>query len=194
MTRPPRACRLFIALAAFGFGLTAARADPVTFVTQFPFTGSVTTGDHSETFDLGGVLRLMPLGDLLLTDQGEIIFATDPLPGEAVTYFGRFVYTAANGDQLFGTSLQVLAPPGAAGLAALTVYHTITGGTGLFSVAAGEIVITGQFDGQTGTGLARGTISAPGLAAIPEPGALLLVGTGLAAAFLRRRRRGRTAT
>jgi hypothetical protein len=193
MAHTQRICRALIALVALGFGFTAIRAEEITFTSPISLTGSVTTADGSVIFSLGGALPLAPLGELRLSDRGEVNFPLDLPPGDAATYFGSFTYTAPNGDRLSGTSLQILTLADPAGVSALTVIHTVTGGTGLFSGAAGEIVITGSFNAQTrtGAGVARGTLSAPGVAAIPEPGALLLVGTGLAAALLRRRGRGK---
>jgi hypothetical protein len=82
MAHTQRICRALIALVALGFGFTAIRAEEITFTSPISLTGSVTTADGSVIFSLGGALPLAPLGELRLSDRGEVNFPLDLPPGD----------------------------------------------------------------------------------------------------------------
>ena len=75
------------------------------------------------------------------------------------TAFGSFVFTAANGDSLFGTFTGHATPAGT--VASIVETATITGGTGRFDDATGSFTIERVLDQATGisSGSFDGTIS-----------------------------------
>ena len=67
-------------------------------------------------------------------------------PATGALMDGRFLKTAANGDQLFGTyvgSASVIQPPAPVGIFGITSTITFTGGTGRFIGATGTTAMTG---------------------------------------------------
>jgi hypothetical protein len=106
---------------------------------------------------------------------------------------GLFTLDFGGGHTLLGTYAGTLVPT-APPVFALLSSHVITGGTGLFAGATGGGTGTGTQDLVSGAFdvTLTGTLTAPGLAAVPEPGTVALVGGGLAGVggAVRRRRRG----
>jgi hypothetical protein len=115
---------------------------------------------------------------------------------------GVFTFTFDDGDTLTGTfsgvATRVNIPTGGH-ILTIDQEYIITGGTGSFTDAIGNIV-------ETGTGMStgvfainnytfEGTITAPGLSEVPEPSTLALLGTGIlgAAVTFGRTRRPRSA-
>jgi hypothetical protein len=99
---------------------------------QVPFKGSAEGAVANASPDPGGVV-LTVLAEGIATHLGrfsrEEIVLFNPTTG---TLTGHVVYTAANGDQLFGTVVGGFISPGTA-----TGTYTFTGGTGRFANATG---------------------------------------------------------
>ncbi len=117
---------------------------------------------------------------------------TPPVP--ALFTNGVFTWTFASGDTLSGTYSGALT--GTLPILNDTENYIVTGGTGLFAGATGNILGIGTVNFASGgfplaNVVLNGTITAPGLQAVPEPTTMLLLGTGLAgiAAKVVRRRR-----
>lgn len=112
---------------------------------------------------------------------------------------GVFTFLFEDGDTLSGTwsgtSSRVISPAGR--VLTTNDSYIVTGGTGKFDGAIGSFSDSG---GGTSTGVAatqnftfEGTITAPGLVAVPEPGTVGLLSTGAIGLVLKFRRRTRRA-
>jgi hypothetical protein len=121
----------------FTFLLTAvalAFATPSTWAhDQVPFQGNAEGATASVSPDPGGVvLTVLAKGNATqlgrFSREETILF--NPVTG---TLTGLIVFTAANGDQLFGT-----VEGGFVSASAATGTYTFTGGTGRFQNASGE--------------------------------------------------------
>jgi hypothetical protein len=102
---------------------------------------------------------------------------------------GSNVFTAANGDQLFGSFSVQIVPTAVPGGVDLFGHTTFTGGTGLFAGASGSADFTGSalFSSPTE---ADATLNFSGsVAVVPEPGRMALMALGLAALWPWARRR-----
>lgn len=124
---------------------------------------------------------------------------TPPLPAPFDN--GLFTWTFASGDTLAGTYFGALTASGAPGVFNDTENYTITGGTGLFAGATGNIIGSGTVTFAPGSlpisnVILNGTVTGPGLTAVPEPTTMLLLGTGLAgvSATVRKRRKANNGT
>lgn len=94
---------------------------------------------------------------------------------------GVFQYFFYAGDMLQGTYTGVLAPTGTPGLLSNAIDYTVTGGTGRFLEATGEILGTGTLDFRNGP--ARADLVLAGridLLAVPEPATVSLLFAGSA--------------
>lgn len=123
---------------------------------------------------------------------------TPPIPAPFDN--GLFTWTFAGGDTLTGTTFGALTGifnPTITSVLNTMENYTITGGTGIFAGATGNILGLGTVTFTPGSfPLANlslnGTITAPGLTAVPEPTTMVLLGTGLAAIVAKVRRRRKT--
>jgi hypothetical protein len=105
---------------------------------------------------------------------------------------GSHVFTAGNGDELFGQFTVQVVPTATPGTVDLFGQTRFTGGTGLFAQATGAADFTGSavFTSET---TALSTLNYGGsIALVPEPGGLSLMALGLAALSPWLRRRGRS--
>ena len=149
--------------------LAAALAGPAAAAEkQVPFKGSLQAQES-------GVFQGPPPGTLLSDGSG----------GGIATHLGRFTVTwkftinladgtgtgpvhfiAANGDEIFSTSVGVGVPTSTPGVVRIVEVQTITGGTGRFANAKGSFVVERLTDLNTGftSGSFHGTITSPGAA------------------------------
>ena len=101
---------------------------------------------------------------------------------------GSSIFTAGNGDQLFGNFNVQVTPTGNPGQVALSGLLLFAGGTGQFAGASGEATLTGlgQFTSQTS---ANSHIEYDGrITLVPEPTTLAIALPALAVLVRRRRR------
>ena len=117
-----------------------------------PFIGEYTTTHQM----LGGPAMQRITGVGSATHLGASTFVATvtvnitPPPPFAVQ--GTAVFTAANGDQFYTSIVGTTTPTGPTSATGSFV-HTITGGTGRFADASGQLVATSSFNPQTLTGL-----------------------------------------
>jgi hypothetical protein len=171
--RTTAACALAL---SFGAAITAqAAAINVTYA----YNIESASGSPLDLPIIGkGTGSVNPLGSMTWMD---IITSANPATGQAG---GTFTMTFSTGDTLFGTlqeQLDLSSPP----IAPFTQIMNVTGGTGALLSYRGILTGAGTVN------LAEGTASASGtgtLNTIPEPGSVVLLGTGLACLLAYRRR------
>jgi hypothetical protein len=142
--------------AAFAFAAADAGAgDNVPLKGKDTFSAAVVGGS-------GSIVETSDRGSGTATHMGSFtMVASETVDFAAMTVTnGRFTLTAANGDTVSGTYSGTILP----GLVGYLVSGPITGGTGRFVGASGEIVFDGTFDPATFTGsdVISGTISTVG--------------------------------
>ena len=156
--------RIFVPMAAAL--LTAAFAGSAAAQKLVPFSGSLQAQEPS-------VFQGPPPGFLLVTGSG----------GGVASHLGRFtitwnytvnladrtgsgtlVFTAANGDQVFATAAGEAEPTNTPGVSRIHEEFTITGGTGRFLNAQGNVTSERLTDQNTSftSGSFHGTITSPG--------------------------------
>ena len=198
----PYRFRLHRAAAAVSLLLaaTAVRATAATVPFTFDVTGGAALlGPPAPDTPVGVLLfasgSFNPFGPATYSESGTITFTVWPAGDFAPAAVDNTFIAGFNSgaDTFTGTHTYVFGPPDASGQT-ITSIMTILGGTGMFSGATGSATTTGTnrppptpddlspvfFSGQ-------GQISAPGLAAVPEPSTVLFVAAGLAMVVLRRR-------
>ncbi len=167
----------------------AARADTValTFSIQH---GLTTFGPLPGQFQPAGTAVFTTFGTAQFSASGTAVLN----PNGTRSVMGTFNFDFGSGNSFLGTftGLNSVADP--MGNSAITRNLTITGGTGIFSMAVGALGANG-IGGATlmtipptapFTLAGSGSITAPGL--VPEPATMLLLGTGLAGMAAARRR------
>ena len=198
--------RLLILLRTTAILLTGlafvALSGPLRAQTAYSFTATYTGGLTAVGFTPGppAVTELAGTGsgpaDFSLSAVSLDLFAQ--FNSNPQTAVGSFIHTAANGDQLFGYTPDEVVQLGAAGSSHFTFTgdEFITGGTGLFAGATGNIPFSGSGD-FTGPTTNTFTYTNTGVVVlVPEPSRyVLLLSLPLAGAgFLadRRVRRSRS--
>ena len=158
MKRYSSAASLALAVLAV-LGLTGPAAAQV----QVPFKGSLAGVDITTAVNLPFVsVRVTATGNA--TQLGQFTFTElDTVDTRTRIGTGTFLFTAANGDTVFGTvagQAKLTAPN------VLTIVENamITGGTGRFAGATGSFTVTRLKNTVTGAtaGTFTGTISSPG--------------------------------
>jgi len=136
-----------------------------------------------------------PFGPADYSESGTITFTFWPSGDFAPASVSNTFTASFNGgsDTFTGTHSYLFGPPTASGQT-ITSAMTILGGSGLFSGATGSASATGTNSPPPGPGdlspvffTGSGQITAPGLAAVPEPSVLPIVCAALAGIWLRRR-------
>lgn len=96
------------------------------------------------------ILRQVSTGTCQLSHLGRVRLRTVAEVNTAIgVQVAEITYTASSGDLLFATSIGT-ATPGPTGVLHFTGATTLTGGTGRFSGASGEMTATGTLDPATG--------------------------------------------
>jgi len=171
--------------------LILSRGEPLvgaTISATYSFTGSA-QNEHIAN----GFLTADGIGSGSVNNLSGVIFDThNDINLATLQNFGTFTIIFPDGDTAFGNlheddvnvSLATFSGP-------FTQVLTFTGGTGQFSNAFGTLNGGGFIYPTYYTTSGIGTLTAPGLAATPEPGSRLLLLTGLTVAALGVLRRGR---
>jgi len=123
-----------------------------------PFSGAFSADTRAE-FPEPGVLVIHFDGDGLATHLGRFeLTGVDAGRFPEPVARGNWVFTAANGDQLFAAT-ESRAEPAPPGTDRVTVSGTISGGTGRFAAAGGSFsaLLAGTHDESTATGSISGS-------------------------------------
>jgi hypothetical protein len=180
-----------VAVLTFLIAFTGiAKAATIPFTFQLTFDTFVVGIPSPTTLTLpttvSGSGSYAPFGNATYSEAGTITFAT-LASGEFVpsSVSNNFTASFNGGANTFTGTDSVLFGP-----TTFTNNLTILGGTGIFSGATGFATATGMMIASSGnpapTYLATvatsgsGQITAPGLNAVPEPGAVALLGIGMA--------------
>ena len=162
----------------------------------YPFTASWTgTSQIVEVVDPGPPVVRFQTETTGSGSFGLVAYASQDIVNMATgAGNGTNVFTAGNGDQLFGSFVVQIIPTAVPGVVDLLGQTTFTGGTGLFLGASGSADFTGSGVFTSATA-ANSTFNYRGqVALVPEPGAWTLMTLGLGAlgglGAVRRRRLG----
>jgi hypothetical protein len=142
--------------------LTAALAGPAAAAKGVPFHGTIQGIEIAEVqfpklfVDGSGSGNATHLGCFTLAYEVEVDFLTR-------TTFGSYVFTAANGDNVFTDIIGFGTPTENPDVHSIVEVHTITGGTGRFAGATGSFIKTSLLNLVTGvtSGSFDGTIVLP---------------------------------
>ena len=159
-TRLWRACCLLAGLAALAVPVQALAKAEVPF--KGSDAGGFGPGNHG--CNSGDPLDIDGVGTA--THVGKYTYHADEcFNGTTLTFTGTFTITAANGDTITGTYVGVV-PPFVFPNATYEQDMQITGGTGRFAGASGELHGSGQADLGSGeySQVLSGTSSSPGSA------------------------------
>jgi hypothetical protein len=147
--------------------LTAALTRPAVADDKLvPFSGSL-QAHESATFPVPGTLLADGSGGGIATLLGRFtetwLFTVNTAAG---TGSGPVHYIAANGDDIFTTSVGQSQPTDTPGVFRIVEIQTIIGGTGRFAGAKGSFTVDRLTDLNTGftSGSFHGTITSPGAA------------------------------
>lgn len=191
MNKQLLAALTFVAASA---GIAHAATVPLTFsvtAADFPLPGQIPSpANPTIGTNLIGTASFVTFGSAAVTSNGGagVTFTTYP-PGIFAPASGMDISKFSfNGgaDTFTGADSFVFSAPTQMGQTQ-TGTITITSGTGIFSGATGFVTTNGSSSRPAGPGQptpvlfsGSGQITAPGLAAVPEPGTMLLFGMGLA--------------
>ena len=136
---------LLAAAAAIAAGTLASAASAEHSV---PFDGSYsgTSSRSGNTINVATTGQATHLGESSEAVTAVVTFSATPCG----TVAGNGTATAANGDELFFSTSGTICPEGA-GLFAISISRTITGGTGRFADASGDLTASGTVNLVAGT-------------------------------------------
>lgn len=100
-------------------------------------------------------------------------------PPAGQLFNGLWRFTFSDASTLFGTDTGTVGLPPVGGVAPVSLLFTVTGGTGRFGSATGDLSVGGQIQFNRG-GTTTSSVSITGsIATVPEPSTVALVGLGL---------------
>jgi len=147
----------FVLLAIFGLTRAVAAGQNVPMKGSLEGTHTVVIVPPIGTFDAIGTGVATQLGKFTYDYPHTVNFATD-------TVVGTYTFTAANGDTLTAEVVDGSDEPVEPGIIFVIEELVITGGTGRFAGATGELTLLRLVDqiNLTTVGTLEGTISSPG--------------------------------